>query len=535
MHSIATSRSFGVEVTSQQGYGAAAVTPHVLATQAAMNIMDAGGNAVDAMVAADAVLGVVAPETCGIGGDLFALVLSPGESIPAALNASGRAGAGADADALLEAGHHTVPPFHQQTVTVPGCVRGWSELLSSFGSLPLASLLRPALRLAADGFPASDEMCSALAARGEAMARQPAAEGLFPGGNPPSPGERIFRPGLYRTLVEIAERGPSAFYEGRVAQEICDATEGVLSAQDLAAATADWVEPLSIDVFGSTAWTVPLNSQGYLTLAASAAYELLEGPVEADSPESWHLAIESYRAMAFDRNEVVADPESAPLPSTELVSPRRIATRAGLIDKHRASPFAPPSPVPGGTAYLCAVDANGMGVSFIQSNFMGLGSGIGAGSAGFFLQNRGAGFDLRPGHPNRLQPGRRPLHTLSPTLWTRQGLLSAVLGTRGGDYQPQLLLQLAIRMFWQGLEPSAALARPRWMIEHFDQQKPQVAVEFHTPESIVADLVGRGHDVQRRTDTQHGWGPISVITVDERGLRTAAADGRVRTATAAVS
>jgi gamma-glutamyltranspeptidase/glutathione hydrolase len=176
-----------------------------------------------------------------------------------------------------------------------------------------------------------------------------------------------------------------------------------------------------------------------------------------------------------------------------------------------------------------------LGVSLIQSNFMGIGSGIGAGAAGFFLHNRGAGFDLRPGHPNYLTPGRRPLHTLSPTLWTRQGELAALLGTRGGDYQPQLLLQMAIRLFGAGVEPGDAQLRPRWMIDQFAAAAPEVAIEPGTSADIENGLRAMGHVVNRRPDTEHGWGPISVITVTDDGLRTAAADPRFATAAAAVA
>jgi gamma-glutamyltranspeptidase/glutathione hydrolase len=206
-----------------------------------------------------------------------------------------------------------------------------------------------------------------------------------------------------------------------------------------------------------------------------------------------------------------------------------------MVNRDGTTGFTSPSPRPGGTAYLCAVDAEGLGVSFIQSNFMGIGSGIGAGAAGFFLHNRGAGFDLRPGHPNHLTPGRRPLHTLSPTLWTRQGRLAALLGTRGGDHQPQLLMQMAIRLFWAGIEPGDAQSRPRWMIEPFAADSPEVAIEPGASPQIEEGLRARGHSVSRRQDAQPGWGPISVITISDEGLRTAAADPRVATTAAAVA
>ncbi|HKX73971.1 MAG TPA: gamma-glutamyltransferase family protein [Acidimicrobiia bacterium] len=522
-------------MTSQRGYGPAVVTPHILATQAGMKVMAQGGNAADAMVAANSVLGVVAPETCGIGGDLFALVHRPGMDAPDALNASGRAGSGVDPESLVAQGHQQMPPFDPQSVTVPGCVDGWDMLLARYGSLPLAEILQPSLRLAREGFPASTELTRALAAQQQTLAPQSAAEGLYPGGKPPAVGDRLFRPGLFRTLSAIAQDGKPAFYRGAVAAAISEATGGVITPTDLAGCQGEWVDPISTNVFGLTGWTVPPNSQGYLTLAAARAFELLDPPLDPESAESWHLAIEAYRVMAYDRDEVLSDPVIAPQSAKELVDEGRIKARASLIDPHHASQRVAPAPLPSGTAYLCAVDAAGMGVSFIQSNFMGIGSRIGAAEAGFFLHNRGAGFDLRPGHPNRLAPGRRPLHTLSPSLWTRGNNLAAVLGTRGGDYQPQLLLQMAIRLFSAGVEPGAAQSRARWMIDAFAAPHPTVAVEAHTPPAIVAGLRERGHRVEVREEVQHGWGPVSVITVDERDLRTAAADPRTDTAAAAVA
>jgi gamma-glutamyltranspeptidase/glutathione hydrolase len=535
MLSTVTSRNYDAEVSAVQGFGAAVSTPHVLATQAGMEILAVGGNSADAMVAADAVLGVVAPETCGIGGDLFALIHRPEMREPAALNASGRAGSNADPDALLAQGHQRMPPFHPQSVTVPGCVDGWERLLERFGSLPLERLLAPAIRLATLGFPASFELASALRSAEKVLLSQPAAAGMYPGGMMPEVGDRLFRPGLSATLTAIGREGSRAFYHGPVAEAITEATDGIITADDLAKVGADWVEPISVDVFGSTGWTMPLNTQGYLTLASAAAFASLDPPSDPESIDSWHLAIECYRAMAADRNDVVADPDTAPQPSSHLVSADWIRERASLVDRRNASPMTPPAPRPGGTAYLCAVDAEGMGVSFIQSNFMGLGSRIGAGPAGFLLHNRGAGFDLRPGHPNRLARGRRPLHTLSPSLWTRDGRLTCLLGTRGGDYQPQLLLQMAIRLFHGGVEPGEAQARPRWVINPLDSGAPEVNVEAHTPPPVVSGLRARGHRVTQKEMLQHGWGPVSVITIDELGLRTAVADPRVNTASAAVS
>lgn len=522
-------------MTSSRGHGAAAVTPHALATTAAIDILGSGGNAIDGAIAANAVLGVVAPETCGIGGDLFALIHAPGMDTPSVLNASGRAGSGANAERLRGEGHTATPPYHPETVTVPGCVDGWHALHERFGRKDFEEILAPAIRLATNGFPASNELCGALSARHAQLGPQTSAAPLFPGSNPPAPGDHLRRPDLASTLNAIAVGSRDDFYLGQAGEEISAATGGIITSDDLSRNQADWVEPLSLEVFGLTGWTVPPNSQGYLTLGAASVFESLSPPSDPELVESWHLAIEAYRAMAWDRDDVLADPAHSIVASTDLLEENRLRQRSALIDRNRVGAFGTPSPKPGGTAYLCTIDREGTGVSFIQSNFMGIGSGIGAGAAGFFLHNRGAGFDLRAGHPNELAPGKRPLHTLAPSLWTRGSRLVSLLGTRGGDYQPQLLLQMAIRIFHGFVDPGVAQSRPRWMIDQFSAARPVVAVEANTPNVIVNGLASLGHDVSVRRETQHGWGPVSVITVDEDGLRVAAADPRVDTASAQVS
>lgn len=525
------------------GYGAAVVTPHTLATQGAMAIIASGGNAIDAAVAANAVLGVVAPETCGIGGDLFALVYRPGMPRPDVLNSSGRAGTGADPEKLRAQGHRTMPAFDPQTVTVPGCVDGWEALLTRYGSLDMSVILAPAIDLATNGFPASTELVTSLTRRRE-LARQTAARVLYPNGMPPVVGDRLRRLDLASTLETIAANGRVGFYLGRAGEGIVQATEGSITLADLERVQSEWTEPLGTNIFGLTGWVVPPNSQGYLTIAAGAVLERLGPPDDPEDPQSWHLAIEAYRSIAADRDDLVADPDFAPQLPEALVSEGRIAERAGQIDPYRASEFASPAPAPGGTAYLAAIDADGLAVSLIQSNFMGIGSGLGAGDAGFFLHNRGAGFNLRPGHPNELAPGKRPLHTLSPSLWTKGDRIACLLGTRGGDYQPQLLLQVGIRCLRAGVEAADAQARPRWIVEPIEDaslvtrsgRSPAnaIAVEAHTPQQIIDHLDRLGHRVEVRSDIQHGWGPVSLITIDDQGKRTAAADPRVATATAAV-
>ena len=521
-------------VSHARGTGPAAVTPHTLATRAAIDIMAAGGNAVDGAIAANAVLGVVLPTTCGIGGDLFSMVHTPGAVAPAALNASGRGGSGLDADAMAAAGLTAVPLYGPEAVTVPGCVDGWEALAERFGTRPLAELLEPAIRLARDGFAVSVELAAALGRLEQRISDQPSAAPLYPDGMPPAAGTTIFRPLLAATLESIALHGRSAFYEGRVAEAIEQSTGGIVTGADLAANRPDWVEPIGIDVFGTRAWTVPPNSQGYLTLAAAWLFEQLGVGTDPDDPAFHHAVVECYRAVAWERDDLVADPRFAPLPPDLLLDPNRLGGRLDRLRTGRAQLWPAPAPARGGTAYFCTADAAGMGVSMIQSNFHGIGTGISAGGTGVWLHNRGAGFTLTAGHPNRAAAGKRPLHTLSPTLWSDSGRLRLLLGTRGGHQQPQYLLQVAALLFHAGLDPADAQAMPRWEMEHAEAGVSSlIRFEARVSDAIVSGLEQRGHTVERHPDYPPGWGPVSIIASGAGGL-TAATDPRVTTATAEV-
>ncbi len=516
------------------GPGAVAVTPHALATAAAIEVVADGGNAADAAVAANAVQGVVAPETCGIGGDLFALVWRPGDSWPRALNASGRAGSRVSAARLRASGHTEVPRHGAASVTVPGCVDGWEEVLTAAGTRPLARVLAPAIDAAA-GFPASPELCTALTSLRDELAGVPAAAALYPGGAPPAPGQVLARPGLARTLDAIAADGRGAFYGGPAGEGIVAATGGEITTEDLARRQADWVEPLGADVWGLQAWTIPPNSQGWLTLAAAWLLARLDPPADPADPAWVHAQVEAYRAVAWERDDLVADPDRLATPPADLVDPDRLEARLADISPDRPASWPATAPAPGGTAYLCVVDADGMAVSLIQSNFHGIGSRRGAGESGVLLHNRGAGFTLDPGHPNELAPGRRPLHTLSPTLWTRAGALDLVLGTRGGDQQPQYLLQAAAARYGLGDAPGAAQQRPRWSMLLAPGAPSRLQVEKRMAAAVVAGLRARGHPVEVAGPWMGGWGPVSAIAVDGDGTKTGAADPRVSTAAAAAA
>ena len=525
---------WNLPVSAVTTHGAVAVTPHHLATSAALEIMASGGNAVDAAIAANAVQGMVDPTTCGPGGDLFALVHRPDHPAPEALNASGRAGSSLDATRLRAAGHDRLPPRSSAAVTAPGCVDGWLALAGRHGTLPLEALLGPAICLGEEGFPVSADLAAALTRLHDALRAQPSAAELYPEGRPPRPGEVLRRPLLAATLRAVAAEGRRALYGGPVGAAITTATEGMLTAPDLAREHAEWVEPIGIEVFSHRLWTVPPNSQGYLTGAAAWLLEHLAPPRDPDAAAFHHAVIECYRAVAAEADHLVADPAHLPLPAGRLLDPERLRPLLATLRPDRVVLRPAARPAPGGTAYLAVLDAAGMGVSLIQSNFMGIGSGLCAGATGVWLHNRGAGFSLEPGHPNEAAPGKRPRHTLSPTVWTREGRLALLLGTRGGHQQPQYLLQMAALIFLAGLEPAAAQAQPRW---HMEQPAPDggsvLAVEARMAGDLVAGLAALGHTVTPGPALAVGWGPVSVIATAPDGTRTGAADPRVATARAA--
>jgi gamma-glutamyltranspeptidase/glutathione hydrolase len=415
------------------------------------------------------------------------------------------------------------------TVTVPGCVDGWHALSERYGSLPLSDVLLPAIRLAESGFPASRELSMAWTANAARLLTQASAPPMFPDGRPPAVGQRISRPFLAGSL-RAAAAGRDAFYLDRVGTAIPEATGNLITREDLARCQARWVEPLSAELFGRTAWTTPPNSQGYLTLATLSIFEQLDTTEDPEHPGYWHALIEAYRSMAWERDHVLYDPDTGP--DLAMLDAEKLAERANRIDPAAAGRWRRPVPAAGGTAYMCAVDGDGMGVSLIQSNFHGIGSGLSAGRTGVWLHNRGAGFNLVPGHPNEWRPGRRPLHTLSPTIWTEGDRLALVLGTRGGHQQPQLLAQMGAHLHHAGLEPAIAQTVPRWTIQDINTTASMVSVEGRTDSLMIDALRTRGHGISVDGPWEADWGPISAIAVSPGGLREAVADPRVETALA---
>ena len=493
-----------------------------LASRAGDAIFVLGGNAVDAAIATNAAIAVTGPHLCGMGGDLFALVHTGSEVV--ALNSSGRAGSGADADALRADGH-TVMPFHHdiRSVTVPGCVDGWIALHDRFGSLPLATVLAPAIDLAEQGFPAGPLLVGSVA-RLDNAGREQLHELATQATRSGAP---VRRPGAARALRAIADQGRDGFYGGAFGEGLLALGNGWYSPDDLAASSADWVDPLSASMFGVDVHTIGPNSQGYLTLAGGVAAEPLDLPEPDD--ERWaHLLIEAAKLAGYDRPRVLhehADGDAL----VEAVRRRR-----HLVDTERASTYQAPASA-GDTTYLCTAESGGLAVSLIQSNASGFGCWLTEPNTGINLHNRGLGFSLEPGHPAELAPGRRPPHTLSPALATHGGDLVAVFGTMGGDAQPQILLQIAARLFLHGQSPAEAINSARWALAGpetgfdtwSDLDRQRVEVEGHAPESWESGLVARGHRVSRLPAYDSAFGHAHAIVRDERGL-SGAADPRCR-------
>ena len=486
-----------------------------LATRAGVDAMAAGGNAVDAAIAANAVLAVTAQHMCGIGGDLFALVHT-GSGPPACLNASGRAGSGANPAGLLAEGFTSMPHRGDvRSVPVPGCVDGWWALHQRFGSLPLADLLAPAVRLATEGFAASP-LLAGMAVR----VRDVDGAGDFTGLT--EAGTLVTRPGVATVLRSFADGGRDGVYLGEFGEELLAVGGGEYTRGDLATPGADWVDPLGLTVWGHDVWTVPPNSQGYLVLAAARIVEGLDLPPE-DDPLRAHLLVEAARQAGHDRPAVLHEhADGRALVDDRLLDARRAAIRTG------ATATLGDGWLDGDTMYMCAVDGHGMGVSLIQSNADGFGSHLTLPGLGVFLHNRGIGFNLDPGHAACYGPGRRPPHTLSPALVTRSdGRLRAVLGTMGGDAQPQIVLQMLVRLLLDGADPGHVVGGGRWVLTGGstgfetweDADSLEVIVEDHAPQAWVPGLAERGHTARIGLGN---FGHAHCIEVTDGGLRGAA-------------
>jgi gamma-glutamyltranspeptidase/glutathione hydrolase len=479
-------------------------TSQPLAAQAGIDILALGGSAADAAVATAAALNVTEPTSTGIGGDCFALYYDAETREITALNGSGRAPAGLTLDLLEAEGFgKSLPALHAHTVTVPGACAGWSDLLERHGRLGLRITLAPAINLAEEGFPVSP-LTSYFWERGVERQLKNASGGeeLTIAGRAPTPGEIFRNPGLARTLRAVGEGGAQAFYQGEIAEAIALAVRdagGLLSESDLSAHRSTWDEAISVTYRGLRVWEAPPNGQG---LVALLALKILEGfdleSMDALSPSRLHLVIEALRVAFADGNWFVADPEFVPLPLEALLSDGYAKRRRTLIDRKHAT-LAQPVGIPfhgSDTVYLSVIDEEGNACSFINSNYMGFGTGIVPAGWGFSLQNRGHCFNLDREHPNALAPGKRPYHTIIPGMVTRDdGSLFSSFGVMGGFMQPQGHVQVLTGLIDDGLDPQSTLDRPRINLTEARPGSP-VALEEGIPNETVSELAAMGHQVE---------------------------------------
>jgi gamma-glutamyltranspeptidase/glutathione hydrolase len=493
-------------------------TSQPLAAQAGLRMLLKGGNAFDAIVATAAALTVVEPTMNGIGSDAFALAWDGGELH--GLNASGRSPAAWGPQRF--AGRSAMPTEGWDAVTVPGVVSAWAALSRKLGRLPFAELFGPAIEYASAGFAVSPVIATQWQAQAARLRDQPGfADAFLPGGRAPRAGEVFRFPAQAQTLREIADSGGESFYRGALAQRIAAHSAecgGAMTPADLAAHQADWVEPIAQAYRGHVLHEIPPNGQGLAALIALGIlghFDLAaHGP---DTADSFHLQIEAMKLAFADVYRYVADPNHMELDARRLLDPDYLAARARLIARDKARAMSHGVPPASGTVYLTAADAGGGMVSYIQSNYMGFGSGVVVPGTGISLQNRGSAFSLLAGHPNHVAGGKRPFHTIIPAFLTQAGKPVMSFGVMGADMQPQGHLQMTVRLLDHGQNPQAAADAPRWKVT----KNGGVLLEHAVDERIASELASRGHRVARASADSMEFGAAQLIQCLDEGYAAA--------------
>lgn len=511
------------EVIARNGMAA---TSHPLATQTAIDMLKSGGSAVDAAIAANAMLGLVEPTGCGIGGDLFALIWDAKTKKLYGLNASGRSPQSLSYQYFKDHQITQIPSHGPLPVSVPGCVDGWFEMHGKFGRKSMADLLQPAIHYAREGFPVSELIAYYMERNARILKHYPGfAETYMPDGHTPGKGEVFRNPDLAGTLEKIALSGRDDFYKGTMAEAIAETVKergGFLSVEDLASHVSEWVEPLSVNYRGFDVWELPPNGQG---IAVLQMLNILEGynlsAMGYGSADYLHLFIESKKLVFEDRARYYADPAFATVPLNALLSKEYASERRQLIDLQKAgATYEAGSVLPPSTIYLTTADSEGNMVSLIQSNFRGMGSGIIPEGMGFVLQDRGELFSLEPGHANVYAPGKRPFHTIIPGFITKDGNPRISFGVMGGDMQPQGHVQVINNLIDFGMNLQEAGDAPR--IRHEGSSEPtgearqgsgNVFVESGISYETVRELLRRGHRISYSLD---GYGGYQAIMWDEK-------------------
>jgi gamma-glutamyltranspeptidase/glutathione hydrolase len=494
-------------------------TTQPLAAQAGLSMLARGGGAVDAAIATAVALTVVEPTANGIGADAFAIVWDGAKL--AGLNASGRAPAGWTRDRF--SGPY-MPHEGWDSVTVPGAVSAWVALHERFGRLPFATLFEPAIRYARDGFMVSPVVALQWARQVERLRDQPGfAETFLPCGRAPMAGELFRSPAHGETLRQIAETGGEAFYRGALAEAIEHAARsdgGAMTAQDLAAHSCEWVEPIAVEFRGHTIHELPPNGQGIAALVAFGILERLDlAALDPDGPEMLHLQIEAAKIGMADVATHVAEPEFMVIDVAELLDPVRLDKHANSIRRDHIAAPAPKPQHDGGTVYLAAADSTGMMVSYIQSNYDGFGSGVVVPNTGIALNNRGACFIATPGHPNSVAPNKRPLNTIIPGFITKAGAPAAAFGVMGGTMQPQGHVQVVSRMLVSEQNPQAAIDAPRWRIK-----SDELWVEPSIQTKTLQGLAARGYRIIEGTFLD--FGAAQVVSRMDHGYLAASESRR---------
>ena len=520
-----TGKSFATrsEVIARHGMAA---TSQPLATQAALDILKQGGNAVDAAIAANAVLALTEPTGCGLGGDLFAIVWHQKTQKLYGLNGSGRSPHSLTREHFKKLGLTRIPSHGPLPVTVPGAVDGWFELHRKFGKLSMQDILAPAIGYARQGFPLTEVIAAAWQGNAPILANWPGFKETFmPGGRAPQKGEIFRNPGLAGTLAKIAQGGRDAFYKGETAvtiEKYVQRVGGFLSARDLAEHTSEWVEPVSTNYRGFDVWELPPNGQG---IAALQILNILEAydvrGMGFGSKKYAHLFLEAKKLAFEDRAKFYADPKFNRIPVQELISKEYAAGRRKLIDPDRAQKrydAGHPALLAGDTIYLTTADSDGNMVSLIQSNYRGLGSGLTPDGLGFVLQDRGELFNLEEGHFNSYAPHKRPFHTIIPAFITQDGKPFMSFGVMGGLAQPQMHVQMVINIVDFDMNIQEAGDAPRML--HVGSSQPTgekmtdggtVYLETGFPSEVVRDLRKMGHKVDL---SGGGFGGYQAIKYD---------------------
>jgi gamma-glutamyltranspeptidase/glutathione hydrolase len=503
-----------------------AATSQPLATQVAIDILKKGGNAIDAAIAANAMLGLVEPTGCGIGGDLFAIIWSADKNKLYGLNASGRSPRSLKLEYFKENGYEFIPARGPLPVSVPGCVDGWFEMHEMFGRLPMKDILQPAISYAREGFPVSEVIAYYLAGNVKALEEYPNIKDVYaPDGKVPAKGEIFKNPYLASTLERIVKGGRNEFYRGSIAKEIAAFMKkqgGFLTYDDLSRHHSEWIEPVKTTYRGYEVWELPPNGQG---IAALQILNILEGYDIASmgfgSADYVHLFTEAKKIAFEDRARYYTDPLFEKVPVEQLISKKYAAERRKLINPERAGKVYDAGVIEAGnTIYMTVADKYGNMVSLIQSNYRGMGSGMCPTGLGFVLQDRGEMFSLAPGHANVYAPGKRPFHTIIPAFITKNGKPWISFGVMGGDMQPQGHVQIVCNIIDFKMNLQEAGDAPR--IYHTGSSEPTgeqmtdggvLHLESGYRPEVIQKLMSMGHRIQGNLG---GFGGYQAIMWDEK-------------------